>query len=98
MDPGQTSVAESSGVGGRGSFYKAAGAFRDVMQNHMFMLLALVAMEPPTSLSGEAVRNEKVKLLQSMRLMKPEEVLQRTVRGQYGPGVVAGQKTPGYPE
>ena len=56
----------------RGAFYETAGAFRDVMQNHMFMLLALVAMEPPNSFSGEAVRNEKVKLLDSMRLLTPE--------------------------
>ncbi len=58
IDHVQITVAESIGVEGRGSFYETAGAFRDVMQNHMFMLLALVAMEPPTSLSGEAVRNE----------------------------------------
>ena len=98
IDHVQITVAESIGVEGRGSFYETAGAFRDVMQNHMFMLLALVAMEPPTSLSGEAVRNEKVKLLESMRLLKAEEVLQGTVRGQYGPGLVDGKKTPGYRE
>jgi len=98
IDHVQITVAESIGVEGRGSFYETAGAFRDVMQNHMFMLLALVAMEPPTSLSGEAVRNEKVKLLESLRLMKPEEVLQGTVRGQYGVGLVDGKKTPGYRE
>src|SRR5439155_12487401 len=96
IDHVQITVAESIGVEGRGSFYETAGAFRDVMQNHMFMLLALVAMEPPTSLSGEAVRNEKVKLLESLRLMEPEEVLQGTVRGQYGPGLVDGNKHPGY--
>jgi len=98
IDHVQITVAESIGVEGRGSFYETAGAFRDVMQNHMFMLLALVAMEPPTSLSGEAVRNEKVKLLESLRLMKPEEVLQGSVRGQYGPGLVDGKKTLGYRE
>jgi len=98
IDHVQITVAESIGIEGRGSFYETAGAFRDVMQNHMFMLLALVAMEPPTSLSGEAVRNEKVKLLESMRLLKAEEVLQGTVRGQYGPGLVDGKKTPGYRE
>jgi len=98
IDHVQITVAEYIGVEGRGSFYETAGAVRDVMQNHMFMLPALVAMEPPTSLSGEAVRNEKVKLLESMRLLKPEEVLQGTLRGQYGPGVVEGQKTPGYRE
>jgi glucose-6-phosphate 1-dehydrogenase len=66
------------------------------MQNHMFMLLALVAMEPPTSLSGEAVRNEKVKLLEAMRLLTPEEVDRDTVRGQYGPGQVDGHPVAGY--
>ncbi len=84
IDHVQITVAESIGVEGRGSFYETAGAFRDV--------------EPPTSLSGEAVRNEKVKLLESMRLLKAEEVLQGTVRGQYGPGLVDGKKTPAYRE
>jgi glucose-6-phosphate 1-dehydrogenase len=96
IDHVQITVAESIGVEGRGSFYETAGTFRDVMQNHMFMLLALVAMEPPTTLCGESVRNEKVKLLESLRLLKPEEVLRQTVRGQYGPGVVNGEKTLGY--
>jgi len=96
IDHVQITVAESIGVEGRGSFYETAGAFRDVMQNHMFMLLALVGMEPPTSLSGEAVRNEKVKLLESIRLMKPEEVLRETVRGQYGSGMIEGKKSLAY--
>jgi glucose-6-phosphate 1-dehydrogenase len=72
IDHVQLIVAESIGVEGRGAFYETAGAFRDVMQNHMFMLLALIAMEPPTSLEGEAVRNEKVKLLRSIHLSTPE--------------------------
>ena len=96
VDHVQITVAESIGVEGRGSFYETAGTFRDVMQNHMFMLLALVAMEPPTSLSGEAVRNEKVKLLESIKLMKPEEVLRDTVRGQYGGGMIEGKKSLAY--
>src|SRR5260370_5201351 len=96
IDHVQITVAESIGVGGRGSVYETDAAFLFVMQNSMFILLALWAMRPPTSLSGEAVRNEKVKLLESMRLMKPEEVLQETVRGQFGPGVVEGKKALGY--
>jgi glucose-6-phosphate 1-dehydrogenase len=96
IDHFQLTVAESIGVEGRGAFYESAGAFRDVMQNHMFMLLALIAMEPPTSLQGEAVRNEKVKLLQAVRRSSPEEALASTVRGQYGPGQVGGQSDPGY--
>src|ERR1700759_1785483 len=96
LDHVQLIVAESIGVEGRGAFYETAGAFRDVMQNHMFMLLALIAMEPPTSLEGEAIRNEKVKLLQSIHVSTPEEALMNTVRGQYGEGIVAGKKVPGY--
>jgi len=69
-----------------------------VMQNHMFMLLALIAMEPPTSLEGEAIRNEKVKLLKSIRRTTPEEALKNTVRGQYGEGIVGGKKVPAYRE
>jgi glucose-6-phosphate 1-dehydrogenase len=69
IDHVQLIVAESIGVEGRGAFCETAGAFRDVMQNHMFMLLALIAMEPPTSLEGEAIQNEKVKLLQSTGLV-----------------------------
>jgi glucose-6-phosphate 1-dehydrogenase len=96
IDHFQLTVAESIGVEGRGAFYESAGAFRDVMQNHMFMLLALIAMEPPNSLQGEAVRNEKVKLLQAVRSTTPEEALASTLRGQYGPGQVGGQSVPGY--
>jgi glucose-6-phosphate 1-dehydrogenase len=96
IDHVQLTVAESIGVEGRGAFYETTGAFRDVMQNHMFMLLALIAMEPPTSLEGEAIRNEKVKLLRSIHLSTPEEALANTVRGQYGEGIVNGKKVPGY--
>ena len=81
---------------GRGAFYETVGAFRDVMQNHMFMLLALIAMKPPTSLEGEAIRNEKVKLLQSIHFSTPEEALTDTVRGQYGEGIVGGKRVSGY--
>src|SRR5580704_4842135 len=95
IDHVQLIVAESIGVEGRGAFYETAGAFRDVMQNHMFMLLALIAMEPPTSLEGEAIRNEKVKLLRSIHFSTPEEALTDTVRGQYGEGIVGGKKVSG---
>jgi glucose-6-phosphate 1-dehydrogenase len=98
IDHIQLTVAESIGVEARGAFYESAGAFRDVMQNHMFMLLALIAMEPPTSLEGEAVRNEKVKLLGAIRHWKPEEVLINTVRGQYGAGTEDGKSVPAYRE
>jgi glucose-6-phosphate 1-dehydrogenase len=96
IDHVQLTVAESIGVEGRGAFYESAGAFRDVMQNHMFMLMALIAMEPPNSLQGETVRNEKVKLLQAVRQTSPEDALASTVRGQYGPGQIDGVSVPGY--
>ncbi len=98
IDRVEITMAETIGIEGRGAFYEKAGAFRDVMQNHLFMLLALVAVEPPTSLVGEAVRNEKAKLLENMRLLKPEEVLRDTVRGQYGSGKMAGKSVVGYRE
>ncbi len=96
IDHVQITVAESIGIEGRGGYFETAGVLRDIMQNHMFQLLCLVAMEPPISFAGEEVRNEKVKVLHAIRPMEPEEILQRTVRGQYGPGVVNGQSVPGY--
>jgi glucose-6-phosphate 1-dehydrogenase len=96
IDHVQITVAEDIGVEGRGAFYEQAGVLRDVVQNHMFQLLALVAMEPPSSLAAEAVRNEKVKVLEAIRPMQPEEVLQATVRGQYGEGFLQGKKVPAY--
>jgi glucose-6-phosphate 1-dehydrogenase len=96
IDHVQLTVAETIGVESRGAFYEETGAFRDVMQNHMFMLLALIAMEPPTSLEGEAVRNEKVKLLEAIRRWDPKDVLVNTVRGQYGAGIIDGKPVPPY--
>jgi glucose-6-phosphate 1-dehydrogenase len=96
IDHVQITVAEELGVEGRGAYYDRSGALRDVLQNHAFALLSLVAMEPPSTLAGEAVRNEKVKVLESIRPMSPEEILQQAVRGQYGEGVVGGRKLPGY--
>ena len=78
--------AEELGVEGRGDYYEQAGALRDMVQNHIFQLLTLVAMEPPSTLAPEAVRNEKVKVLDAIRPMSPEQVLRDTVRGQYGDG------------
>src|SRR5713101_1916001 len=84
VDHVQIMVAETVGVEDRGNYYETAGVVRDMVQNHMFQLLALVAMEPPTSFHADAVRDEKVKVLKSIRTMKPEDVLNRAVRGQYG--------------
>lgn len=98
IDHVQITAAESIGVERRGSFYESAGALRDVMQNHMLTLLSLVAMEPPTSLQGESVRREKTKVLEAVKIMAPEEVFHDAVRGQYGPGVINGERVAGYRE
>lgn len=96
VDHVQITVAEELGVEGRGAYYESAGVLRDIIQNHIFQLLTLVAMEPPSSLGAEAVRNEKTKVLEAIRPMQPEEVIASTVRGQYGEGVVGGRRVPGY--
>ena len=96
IDHVQITVAETLGVEGRGGYYETAGVLRDMIQNHMFQLLALVAMEPPSSFDASPVRDEKVKVLNAIRPMQPEEILGHTVRGQYGEGFVDGQKLPAY--
>src|SRR5262245_36442136 len=96
IDHVQITVAETLGVEGRGGYYETAGVLRDMIQNHMFQLLALVAMEPPSSFDATPVRDEKVKVLNAIRPMGPEEILLRTVRGQYGEGFLDGQKVPAY--
>lgn len=93
----QITVAEAVGVEGRADYYEKAGALRDMMQNHMMQLLAVTAMEPPISLEADAIRDEKVKILKSIRLpANPQEVDVLTVRGQYGPGEIDGQVVVGY--
>jgi glucose-6-phosphate 1-dehydrogenase len=96
VDHVQITVAESIGVEKRGSFYEEAGASRDFLQNHLMQLLALVAMEPPATFDADALRDEKVKVLRAIEPMGPAEVAARVVRGQYGPGWVAGEPVPGY--
>ena len=96
VDHVQITVAEELGVEGRGGYYESAGVVRDIIQNHMLQLLALVAMEPPSTLAPEAVRNERVKVLDAIRPMTPEQVLRDAVRGQYGAGAIAGKKVPAY--
>ena len=96
IDHVQITVAEAIGVEGRGNYYETAGVLRDMIQNHMFQLLALAAMEPPISFRPEDVRNERVKVLHAVRPMSPEEILQNTVRGQYGEGYVKGVRLPAY--
>ena len=86
VDHVQLTVAEIVGVEDRGNYDDTAGVLRDMVQNHMFQLLALVAMEPPISFEADAVRDQKVKVLHAIRPMAADEVLRQTVRGHYGVG------------
>jgi glucose-6-phosphate 1-dehydrogenase len=92
----QITVAETVGVGTRAGFYDGAGAMRDMIQNHLLQLMCIVAMEPPISLDADDVRDEKLKVLRSMRPMDLAGVRRDTVRGQYGPGVADGTSVKGY--
>jgi len=94
IDHVQISVAEDGGVGARAGYYDTAGAMRDIIQNHVLQLLCLVAMEAPGTMSADDIRNEKVKVLRSLRKMDTHGVATNTVRGQYGPS--ADGKFPGY--
>jgi glucose-6-phosphate 1-dehydrogenase len=96
VDHVQITVGEKLGVGQRGGYYEEAGALRDMVQNHLLQVLSLVAMEPPVSLDAEPVRDEKVKLLKSIRALRPEDVARQVVRGQYFAGAVDGEMRPGY--
>ncbi|MBX6340889.1 MAG: glucose-6-phosphate dehydrogenase [Thermomicrobiaceae bacterium] len=96
IDHVQITVAESIGVENRGGYYDQTGALRDMVQNHMLQLLSVIAMEPPIAFEADAVRDEKVKVLHAIRPIPPDRVGEFTVRGQYGPGWVAGQAVPGY--
>jgi len=98
VDHVQITVAETLGVGTRGSFYESAGATRDILQNHVLQVLALALMEPPTSFAAEAVRNEKVKLLQAIRLPTTADIDRIGVRGQYTRGGTRDELMPGYRE
>lgn len=94
----QVTVAENIGVEHRGGFYEHAGALRDMIQNHVMQVLALTLMESPTSTDADRVRDEKVKLLQAIAIPTPDEAVDRSVRGQYGPGVIDSQPVVGYRE
>jgi glucose-6-phosphate 1-dehydrogenase len=96
IDHVQITVAESIGVEGRGAYYEESGALRDIVQNHIMQLVALVGMEAPADFRAETVRDEKVKLLRAVRPILDEDVMTSTVRGQYGPGWVEGEQVPGY--
>jgi len=96
VDHVQIAVAESVGVEHRAGYYENAGIIRDMFQNHLLQLLCLTAMEPPVAFEADAVRAEKVKVLQSIRPIREESIDEWAVRGQYGPGVVGGRSVPGY--
>lgn len=98
IDHIQITVAESVGVEGRWSYYDEYGAMRDMIQNHLMQLLCLVAMEPPSSLDANRIRDEKVKVLRSLRMMTAEDIKQKTVRAQYTSGSSNGTPVPGYQE
>ena len=98
IDHIQITVAESVGVEGRWGYYDQFGAMRDMIQNHLVQLLCLIAMEPPCSLDANSIRDEKVKVLRSLRPITRENVASNTVRAQYEKGSINGQPVPGYLE
>jgi glucose-6-phosphate 1-dehydrogenase len=96
IDHIQITVAETVGVEQRGMYYDKAGALRDMVPNHIFQLISLTAMEPPVSFDADVVRDEQAKILRALQPMSDEEVLVRTVRGQYGEGLQHGVRVPAY--
>lgn len=98
IDHIQITNAETKGIEGRGAYYEKAGALRDMIQNHVFQVTSLIAMEPPASLSANAVRDEKAKAMESVRPFPGKQIDELAVRGQYGPGIVLGDPVPGYRE
>jgi glucose-6-phosphate 1-dehydrogenase len=98
IDHIQITVAEALGIENRAGFYETAGVVRDIVQNHIMQILALVAMEPPIGFEADYIRNEKIKVYNTVRLMDKEYIDKYTVRGQYGAGNMNGKKVPGYRE
>jgi glucose-6-phosphate 1-dehydrogenase len=96
IDHVEITAAEDIGIGGRAGYYEGAGALRDLVQNHMMQLLALLTMEPPTSFDADRVRDEKLKVLEAIVPPEVSEVPRMAVRAQYGPGTVGGKRVPGY--
>lgn len=94
----QITVAEDLGVGSRGDFYEKTGALRDMLQNHLLQMLCIVAMEPPSSLDADVIRDEKLKVLRSLKPLTEDDVLQNVIRGQYKSGAINGQPVKGYLE
>ncbi|NGX43114.1 MAG: Glucose-6-phosphate 1-dehydrogenase 2 [Chlamydiae bacterium] len=96
IDHVQITVSEDIGIGTRGRFFEEAGMLRDIVQNHMMQLLSLVAMEPPVNLKANAIRDEKVKVMESLRPFPLRKIDESVVRGQYGPGYIDGTQVKGY--
>ncbi len=96
VDRVEITVAESVGVGTRAGYYEHAGALRDMVQNHLFQLMALTAMEPPSSLGADAIRDEKVKVFRALRRMDEAALLKDVVRARYTEGVVDGEAARAY--
>lgn len=90
--------AESMGVEKRGGYYEGSGALRDMIQNHLLQIVGLIAMEPPASMNSDAIRNETVKILQSIRPYTTEDVIRSAIRGQYLSATIKGEKVNGYRE
>ena len=98
VDSVQITVSEDVGLEGRGTYYEEAGALRDVVQNHIMQLLAVVAMEPPINFQADSIRDEKVKVVRSLRKMTKVDVKRHVVRASYGDGVIEGRQVPAYQE
>src|SRR5450755_2286073 len=96
VDHIQITAAETLGVEGRAGYYEGAGALRDMVQNHLLQLLCLVAMEPPTDLGPDSIRDEKVKVVRSLRRLAREQLAEDVVRGQYAEGAISGKPVPAY--
>jgi glucose-6-phosphate 1-dehydrogenase len=96
VDHVQITASETVGVEHRGGFYETAGALRDMVPNHLFQLMTMTAMEPPISFDADEVRNKQAEVLHAIQPLSPEEVITSMVRGQYGEGVVDGERVPGY--
>ncbi|HKV56227.1 MAG TPA: glucose-6-phosphate dehydrogenase [Candidatus Binataceae bacterium] len=96
VDHLQITVAESEGVGSRAMYYDPAGALRDMVQNHMLQLLAMIAMEPPVSLNAGAIREAKLNVLRALRTIDPGQAKSQVVRGRYTAGTMEGEAVPGY--
>jgi glucose-6-phosphate 1-dehydrogenase len=98
IDHVQITAAEDIGIGGRAGYYEHSGALRDLVQNHMLQLLALLTMEPPTAFDADRLRDEKLKVLEAIVPPSIEDVASMAVRAQYAPGIVGGERVPGYRE